>query len=201
MAARLMQALLLPAVLGLLSMTAPMQLLPALAVRSPDTGRVLLSMPLGAQARAVVAQSSGQDSLHQIMMAAPPFAHLRDGDWQVALERPAATLKLQSDQRLLYAWRAPRIIIPRPPAAQAVAVILDKTLPSADLGQLLLDAGHMGAFQVGITHGISRILLLDGEGGSWVTPRMLPAVHWQGGMASFQILQRVCQMGQLKAGL
>jgi hypothetical protein len=50
MAARLMQALLLPAVLGLLSMTAPMQLLPALPVRSPDTGRVLLSMPLGAQA-------------------------------------------------------------------------------------------------------------------------------------------------------
>jgi hypothetical protein len=50
MAARLMQALLLPAVLGLLSMTAPMQLL-ALPVRSPDTGRVLLSMPLGAQAR------------------------------------------------------------------------------------------------------------------------------------------------------
>jgi hypothetical protein len=125
MAARLMQALLLPAVLGLLSMTAPMQLL-ALPVRSPDTGRVLLSMPLGAQARAVVAQSSGQDGLHQIVMAAPPFAQLRDGDWQVALERPAATLKLQSDQRLLYAWRAPRIIIPRPPAAQAVAVILDK---------------------------------------------------------------------------
>lgn len=201
MAARLMQALLLPAVLGLLSMTAPMQPLQALPVFSPSSGRVSLSMPPGTQAWAVAAQSSDQDGLHQVVMAAPPFAHLRDGYWQVALERPAATLKLQSDQRLLYAWRAPRLIIPRPPASQAVAVILDKTMPSADLGRLLLDSGHMGAFQVGITHGISRILLLDGEGGNWVTPRMLPAVHWQGGIASFQILQRVCQMGQLKAGL
>jgi hypothetical protein len=201
MAARLMQALLLPAVLGLLSMTAPMQPLQALPAFSPDTGRLLLSMPPVAQALAAAEQSSDQDGLRQIVMAAPPFAQLRDGYWQVALARPAAILKLQSDQHLLYAWRPPRTIIPRPPASQAVAVILDKNLPTVGLGRLLLDAGHMGAFQAGVTHGISRILLLDGEGGSWVTPRMLPAVHWQGGAASFQILQRVCQMGQVKTGL
>ncbi|MBV8679060.1 MAG: hypothetical protein JO338_01280 [Aquitalea sp.] len=194
MAARLMQALLLPAVLGLLSMAAPMQPLQALPVSSLDSGRVLLPALPSPWVQATGDQSVSGDGLQQIVMAAPPFTRLRDGYWQVALGRPAVTLKLQSNQRLLYAWRLPRVIIPRPPAAQAVAVILDKSLPTADLGRLLLDAGHMGAFQAGVNHGISHILLLDGAGENWVTPRMLPAVRWQGGATSFQILQRVCRM-------
>ncbi|WP_137009504.1 hypothetical protein [Aquitalea aquatilis] len=199
MAARLLQAALLPAVLGLLSLAAPMpslQILPQLTARGMPVSWLAGRL----QARAVQSSSFAEGGLQQVVLAAPPSAWRRGGQWQVALPRPAVTLQLQSGQRLLYAWRSPRIVIPRPPAAQAVAIILERTLPVAGLGRLLLDAGHMRAFQAGFDRGISQILLLDGEGGIWVTPRMLPAVRWQDGAASFQILQRVCQMGQVKTG-
>jgi hypothetical protein len=200
MAARLMQALLLPAVLGLLSLAAPMQPLQALSASTADAGRMSPLLFATPQAATLPYPAIDETGLHQQLLTAPPSARLRGGQWQVTLAQPAVTLQLQSGQRLLYAWRTPRIVIPRPRAAQAVAIILEDTAPSAGLGLLLLDAGHMGAFQAGFERGISHILLQDGEGGSWVTPRMLPAVHWEGGAAAFQILQRVCQMGPGSAG-
>lgn len=198
MAARLMQALLLPAMLGLLSLAAPMQPLPVLPASSADAG---ILPPAALLPLLAAQQPAPADGLRQVLLVAPPSARLRGGQWQVVLERPAVTLQLQSGQRVLYAWQAPRQVIPRPPAARAVAVILSTAQPPEGLGRQLLDAGHMGAFQAGIAHGISHILLLDGAGDSWVTPRMLSAVRWQGGAASFQILQRVCRMGQEKTGL
>ena len=201
MAARLLQAALLPAVLGLLSLAAPMPSLQALPQLSAPA--MAISPLSGSQQDSTVQSSQSSalavDGVQQVLLAAPPSAWRRGVQWQVALPRPAVTLQLQSGQRLLYAWRSPRIVIPRVPPAQAVAVILERALPVAGLGRLLLDAGHMRAFQAGFDRGISQILLQDGAGDSWVTPRMLPAVQWQGGAASFQILQRVCQMGRAKS--
>lgn len=200
MAARLLQAALLPVVLGLLSLAAPM---PSLQILQPLTalgGMPESFLPGPLQAGAMQSASPGEDGLQQVVLAAPPSAWRRGGQWQVLLPRPVVTVQLQSGQRLLYAWRSPRVVIPRPPAAQAVAIVLERPFPVTGLGRLLLDAGHMHAFQVGFDRDISQILLQDGEGVSWVTPRMLPVVGWQDGAASFQILQRVCQMGQMKTG-